>query len=165
MENPAQFIQAIKRVPLFQGLKTDQAISLVKISDRLVLEPRTPLCNSGDMSKDMYILLSGRLSVRTGTGIQVAVIDPIAPVGEMGIFTGEPRSATVVAAEKSTLLVLSKMHLDNLMRRSPDIELSISRNLITTLSNRLRAANKEIAHLQFLIADNEKGKKADDNEA
>jgi CRP-like cAMP-binding protein len=160
MENPSQFIQAIKRVPLFHGLKTDQAVTLIKISERLVLEPRTALCHYGDPSQDMYILLSGRLSVRTAADIQVATIEPIAPVGEMGLITGEPRSATVIVSDKATLLIFNKLHFDNLMRRHPDIELTISRNLITTLSHRLRAANNEIAHLQSLIAD----KKTNDTE-
>ncbi len=71
----------------------------------------------------------------------------------MGIFTGEPRSANVMASEASSLLVLSKAKLDMFMRRNPPIEIIISRNLITTLSERLRTANQEIAHLQNLIAD------------
>ena len=71
----------------------------------------------------------------------------------MGIFTGEPRSANVMASEASSLLVLSKAKLDMFMRRNPPIEIIISRNLINTLSERLRTANQEIAHLQNLIAD------------
>jgi SulP family sulfate permease len=124
----SQFIQVLKRVPLFQGLKPDEAFLLLKSCDR-------------------------QLSVRTQEGIQVALIDPIAPVGEMGIFTNEPRSATVLALEPSALLVLSKNKLVSLMRRNPSMEIVISRNLIATLSDRLRHANREITHLQKLIAD------------
>lgn len=155
----SHFIQAVKRIPLFQGLKTEQALALLKISEQRVLEPRAKLVAFGDPSREMFILLSGQLSVRTRDGVQIAIIAPIAPVGEMGIFTGEPRSATVTAIDKAALLVLGKLHLDNLMRRNPDIELAISRNLITTLSERLRHANREIAHLQGLIADTEAGRK------
>ena len=71
----------------------------------------------------------------------------------MGIFTDEPRSATVLAREPSALLVLSKNKLVSLMRSNPSIEIVISRNLIATLSDRLRHANGEITHLQKLIAD------------
>ena len=39
------------------------------------------------------------------------------------------------------------------MRLNPGIEITLSRNLIATLSERLREANKEIGHLQKLIAD------------
>jgi len=148
-----QFVQVIKRIPLFQGLKTDQARTVLQVCERQTLQPREQLCAFGDPSNHMYVLLSGELSVRTQDDVQVAIITPIAPVGEMGIFTGEARSATVLARETTSLLVLSKAKLEMCMRRNPTIEIAISRNLINTLSQRLRAANQEIAHLQHLIAD------------
>ncbi|MGA1197957.1 MAG: Crp/Fnr family transcriptional regulator [Candidatus Latescibacterota bacterium] len=149
----SQFVQVVKRIPLFESLQTEHVVALLKVCDRCKLEPRETLCVYGDPSKEMYILLNGELSVRTAEGVQFAKIKPIAPVGEMGIFTGEPRSATVLASETSSLLVLSKAKLDMFMRRNPPIEIAISRSLITTLSQRLRTANQEISHLQHLIAD------------
>lgn len=149
----SQFIQVVKRIPLFQGLQTDQALAMIKVCERRTLQRREQLCKYGDPSNDMFILLSGELSIRTAKDVQIAKIKPIAPVGEMGIFTGEPRSANVMASEASSLLVLSKAKLDMFMRRNPPIEIIISRNLINTLSERLRTANQEVAHLQNLIAD------------
>jgi len=155
----SQFIQVIRRIPLFQSLKPEQAVMLLKICSRISLDTREQLCAFGEQSRDMFILLSGKLSIRTGEGIQVATVSPIAPVGEMGIFTGEPRSTTVLAAEPSTLFGLSKTQLDALMRRNPDIEIAISRSLISTLSARLRDANGEIVHMQKLFADIEEGRR------
>lgn len=149
----SQFIQVVKRIPLFQGLKTDQALAMIKVCERRSLQPREVLCSYGEPSKEMFILLSGELSIRTADDVQIAKISPIAPVGEMGIFTAEPRSATVMASEASSLLVLSKNKLDVFMRRNPPIEIIISRNLISTLSERLRNANQEIAHIQQLMSD------------
>ena len=154
------FIQAIRRIPLFQGLKPDQALAIFKTCERRTLAPKGVLCELGAPSTEMFILLSGQLSVRTEGNIQVALINPIAPVGEMGIFTGEPRSATVIAREAASFLVLSKARLDHLMRRNSDIEVAISRSLIQILSQRLRDANRELAYLNRLIADQEAGKKA-----
>jgi len=149
----SQFVQVVKRIPLFEGLATDHVVALLKVCDRLKLEPREQLCAYGEPSKEMFILLNGELSVRTAEGVQFAKISPIAPVGEMGIFTGEARSATVMASATSSLLVLSKVKLDMFMRRNPPIEIAISRSLINTLSQRLRKSNEEIAHLQRLISD------------
>ncbi|MCZ6634303.1 MAG: cyclic nucleotide-binding domain-containing protein [bacterium] len=158
--DPSQFVQALKRIPLFQGLKPDQALVLIRVCEQKALGAREFLCHNGDSANEMYILLSGQLSVRTKEAVQVARIDPIAPVGEMGIFTGEPRSADVIALEPSNMLVLSKAKLLSLMRRHPDIEIAISRNLIATLSQRLRDANNELVHLHALISDQEAGQKA-----
>ncbi len=155
----SHFIAAIRRVPLFQRLKTDQALILLKASERRSVDARETLCKYGEPSLEMFILLSGELSVRTREGVQIAKIAPIAPMGEMGIFTEEPRSATVTALQPSTLLVLTKAQIDMIMRRNPEIEIAISRNLIEILSERLRNANQEIAHLSRLIADQDAGAK------
>ena len=46
------------------------------------------LCNFGEPSDKMFILLSGKLSIYSKEGAQVARIEPDAPVGEMGLFSG-----------------------------------------------------------------------------
>jgi len=153
----AQFVAAIRRIPLFQGLKPDQAVTLLRACDRQSVPARKVLCEFGAPSNEMFIILSGQFSVRTKDGVQVALINPIAPVGEMGMFTGETRSATVTAKEDATMLVLGRAHLDALLRRNPDIELAIARNLIRTLAQRIREANREIAYLNGLFSDQEAG--------
>ena len=155
-----QFVAAMKRIPLFEGLSAEQAMVLLKACERRSYEAQQVICNFGDPSKEMFILLSGKLSVRSAKGFQIARIVPIAPVGEMGIFTEEPRSAGVVCLEPSTFFVLSKPQLDHLLRRHPDIELAVSRHLIATLSQRIRDANDEISHLRDMIADQDAGARA-----
>ncbi len=149
----SQFIAALRQIPLFRGLKPEQARALLKACDRTSISQNEAVCTAGETSDRMFVLLSGSLAVESKEGVRVAQINAVAPVGEMGLFTGEPRSATVLARASATLLVLHKMHLDQLMRRNPDIELIISRNLIRILSERIRNANQEIAHLGRLIAD------------
>ncbi len=149
----SQFIQIIRRIPLFEGLKPDQALTVLKACEQKSFEARKVICKFGDASNDMLILLSGQLSVRTEEGAQVAIIKPISPVGEMGIFTEEPRSATVLTREASAGLVLSKIKIQSLMRHNPELEIAISRNLIQILSERIRTANGELAYLNRVIAD------------
>jgi len=62
-------------------------------------------------------------------------------------------ASSLANAAQQLLFVLSKAKLLALMRLNPGIEITLSRNLIATLSERLREANKEIGHLQKLIAD------------
>ena len=152
-QDVSQFIAAVRRIPLFQGLNPTQAISLLKVCDRKSLEAGATLCLYGDRSEQMYILLTGALSVRTEDGTQIARIEPVAPVGEMGIFTEEPRSATVVATETSSLFVLGKYKLQGVMRQNSEIEINISRNVIASLAQRIRSANQELNHMRSLIAD------------
>ena len=101
----------------------------------------------------MYILLSGELSVRTKDNTQIAKISPVEPVGEMGLFTDEPRSATLVATKDSSCFVLGKNPLEYAMRTNKDIEITLCRNVIATLAARLRGSHEELDHLRQLISD------------
>ena len=55
----------------------------------------------------------------------------------MGLLTGQPRSATVKVAEKSTLLVLKKAAFERLMRNTPAMTRPVYRNVVQTLHQRL----------------------------
>ena len=149
----SQFVDAVKLVPLFSGLQPTQAVALLKVCERRALKAGEALCRFGDRSEKMYILLSGELSVRTADDTQIAKISPVAPVGEMGLFTDEPRSATVVADSDATLFVLGKYQFEGVMRKNRDMEVIISRNVIATLAQRIRESNEELNHLRGLIAD------------
>jgi CRP-like cAMP-binding protein len=160
----ARFINVLKRIPLFEGLEPDQAKLILQICEQRSLQPRDRLCSQGDSSDGLFVLVSGRASVLSSTGVQIAVIEPIAPIGEMGMFTGEPRSATVVAKEPSNLLVLGKLKLDSILGRNPKLELCVSRNLVRILSSRLRSANAELAHVQGLLSDQDSAEPGDTGE-
>jgi CRP-like cAMP-binding protein len=149
----SQFVAIFKRVPLFAGLQLMQAVTLLKVCERRTLSAGDMLCHFGDRSDSMYILLSGELSVRTKDDTQIAKISPVEPVGEMGLFTDEPRSATLVATKDSSFFVLGKNPLERAMRNNKDIEITLCRNVIATLATRLRGSHEELDHLRELISE------------
>lgn len=158
----AKFAAILRRIPVFEGVEPDHAKLILQGCEQRSLKPGDTICLAGEGSEALYILVSGKASVRGDTGAQIAVIEPIAPIGEMGVFTGEPRSATVVAREAASVLELSKPRLFSMLRRNPNLELVVSRNLIAILADRLRKANAELGHLQGLLSDQEEGAKAEE---
>ena len=52
--------------------------------------------------------MKGRLEVSDQSGEVLATIQPGASVGEMGAFTGEPRSANVIGREETSGLIIEK---------------------------------------------------------
>ncbi len=76
----------------------------LKTNDHLFLQ--------GDSAEHMYLLLSGKLSVQIRSDkhakpIIIDQLDPDALVGEMGVLSGRPRNATVIALEPCELLTIS----------------------------------------------------------
>ena len=67
----------------------------------------------------------------------MAAILPVTTVGEMGVITGQPRSATVEAVEESQVLSLKKAHFDALLGREMDIAGHVYRNVIHILATKL----------------------------
>ena len=94
-------------------------------------------------SDEMYILLSGQLGVYTEGDMLLAIIDPVAPVGEMDLITGQPRSATVNALLDSNLLVLRKVAFDRLARTGAQICARVYCSMVEALVQRLGESRTE----------------------
>ncbi|MGB0711986.1 MAG: SulP family inorganic anion transporter [Gammaproteobacteria bacterium] len=104
----------------------------------------------GDESHSMAFLYQGTLSIvlhLPGRDLRLRAIKPGNFVGEMGIYLGERRSASVVADGTARVLELSDDALAELERERPEIALRLHRAMVQLLSRRLANANKAIERL------------------
>ena len=101
----------------------------------------------GEESKNMFILLKGKLSIRFASRIEWQNISPLRVVGEMGIFTGEKRSASVISETECIVLNFSKVELFNLFNNDMDLNNKILLNVIKELSKKMRNDNIQIEEL------------------
>jgi CRP/FNR family cyclic AMP-dependent transcriptional regulator len=95
--------------------------------------------------KEMYIVYSGRVGLyrKDGSGRArlLAVVDSGDFFGEMALVDDSPRSATAIAEEDDTrLLVLDKIKFTYLLRHQPDFALVV----MSKLCQQLREANKAL---------------------
>lgn len=96
--------------------------------------------SENDLSRDLYVLLKGRVDV-VQRGVSLAVLDkPGSFLGEMALLSGQPRSATLIAREKVVMLKVSPENISLLLRHMPDLMMKIAKNLAGTVSN----LNKEL---------------------
>jgi len=99
--------------------------------------------SSGD---EMYIVCSGRVKLYTehkkGRHTTFAVLKPGEHFGEMALVDRSPRSATAMAMQdKTALVVLDKPKFLYLVQQQPDFAFTI----METLSKRVRDANAQVA--------------------
>jgi len=111
----------------------------------------------------LYIIKKGHVqAIEVNVeGAEIALADYYAGdyFGEMSLLTGEPSGVTTKAIEDTKVLVLYKMHFDEVLRDNP----GINRHFITILSQRIRKVNKqieeardkEIAFNRFLLQEQE----------
>ena len=94
-------------------------------------------------------MLSGKLEVATAEGVGVAAITPVTTVGEMGVITGQPRSATVIATQPSHLLVLPKNRFGYLPREDVDMRAKVYKNVVDVLADKLISSNVRMRDFQI----------------
>jgi NTE family protein len=95
------------------------------------------LMEQGQAGDSGYLMVSGRLRIyvrdENGTQRMVREIARGEVIGEMSLFTGEPRSATVVAVRDSVLVKLDKPRFDGLVALSPRVSQTLTRQIIQRL--------------------------------
>ncbi len=99
----------------------------------------------GDSEAFMCLIAEGdvRISKSDGT-LHPKILATLASgqtVGEMAIIDGEPRSASAMSITDSTLFVLSRLNLTELVHETPQIWSKLLLGIAAQLSQRLRATN------------------------
>ncbi|HET8849465.1 MAG TPA: cyclic nucleotide-binding domain-containing protein, partial [Marinobacter sp.] len=88
------------------------------------------LMEQGDPGDALYLSVSGRLRAYinddSGTPQPVREMGRGQVFGEMSLYTGEPRSATVVAIRDSVLVRLDKAHFDDLLASSHRLSMALT---------------------------------------
>ena len=100
----------------------------------------------GSTGNEMYLIHTGKISLTTGHGktneVTLAVLNPGEFFGEMTLVDNYQRSATAVALEDNTqLVVLDRAKFLFLVRQQPQFALSI----MHTLCQRLRYLDKRLS--------------------
>jgi predicted acylesterase/phospholipase RssA/CRP-like cAMP-binding protein len=104
----------------------------------------SPLFHQGDPGDSLYILLRGRLNVShrdPESGVE-RVLGETAPgesVGEIGLVTGEPRTASLWATRDSRLVRIGQEAFDALAERHPDLLRRLARIVVDLLRKRTSA--------------------------
>jgi NTE family protein len=103
------------------------------------------LIEKGADSDRLFIVNFGQFGVCNAKGGEiVAEIGKDQLIGEMGFFTGERRSAHVVAMRDSEVLEIDRAEFESLVSRIPEVQVAIVRSLARRLS-RLGAISRRSA--------------------
>ncbi len=87
----------------------------------------------GDVSQDLYFVVSGRLRAIAGDGSILSEIARGESIGEVALLTGEPRSATILAVRDSDLVRLSKQVFDLIIEKYPKVMQAIAQVVVRRL--------------------------------
>jgi small-conductance mechanosensitive channel/CRP-like cAMP-binding protein len=127
-------VQFLRKVDLFDAF-SDENLRYLAGELRLRTVPRgSCLVRAGEEGDSMFLLAEGVLSVRRddprdGDVVELALLNPGQFFGEGSLLTGEPRSASVMAATECVLFEIEKASLEPLLSRHPELLESLSNTM------------------------------------
>lgn len=134
----------LRRVSIFGSMTLEQLRVLTSHLEEQHFLTGEVIFQEGDFSQELYIVVTGRVSAVKDHGGShertIAFFGPGDFFGEMAIFEGAPRSATMATEEEAELLVLSPEKFKQTIYQKPDMAFEIFREL----SARLRRREEEM---------------------
>jgi CRP-like cAMP-binding protein len=115
-------------------------------------QPGDVIFREGDDAKgEAFMVHVGRVEIRKQIGGEERLLRTMTKgelIGHIALFRNAPRSATAVAADAVTLMVISANRLDHLVRANPALAVALIRDLAVMLlaaEDRLRETEEKMA--------------------
>lgn len=130
-------------------LTPDELRSISAHCETETLAAGARLASQGEPGDAMFLVESGRVGVylrldEHGALKRLHSYGPGTLLGEMGLYTRDPRSADMIAEEESRVLRLAADSVAALEKDRPELALKLHRHVVRTLAERLRATNEEV---------------------
>lgn len=101
-------------------------------ADIQTFEDQQVIIEQGSSSKEVYTMIEGSAEVRVD-GLKVGEVRSDQIFGALAAMTGTPRSASVVATEASTVLVIDEKQFDQLIRSRPETAMKLCKDMAETI--------------------------------
>jgi len=133
----------LKKVPIFSELAPRDLDRLAAIVVPRQAKRGEVIIREGDQAAGVFIIVSGKVEVVRGQGRNEQVLATLGPgdfFGEMALFEGFPRNATVRALEDTECLALTRWDFLAELKNHPEIAVA----MLQVLVRRLRAVEARL---------------------
>lgn len=140
----------LENIAIFSGLSRPELDILENHMITRTFRKNTVVINEGDQANSFYIILSGMVKVflsnEDGKEIIINTLGEGDHFGELALLDDEPRSASIMTTEKSSLGTISKADFVNVLGKHPELALK----LIQELTRRVRLLSDNVKTLALL---------------
>ena len=127
-------VEMLGSIDIFCGLDESHLAMIRQAARDHTFMAGQPVVEEGGADKRMYVILAGTAEVLIA-GATIAHLGPGDYFGEIAVFDGGDRTASVVAATDVTAISVNSINLRSLIKENPQMGL----NLIEGLCSRVRA--------------------------
>jgi small-conductance mechanosensitive channel/CRP-like cAMP-binding protein len=129
----ADRLDVLARLPLFASLTDGERRALAAELDAVPFLDGEIISREGEVSDSMFVLARGRVAVYRGgkPDGRTLLTELAAPdyFGEMGLLTGQARSATVIARDEVRCYRLARAGFDAILRARPELAQAMSQTV------------------------------------
>jgi SulP family sulfate permease len=133
------------------GTERDAA-SLMHRCERIEVDAGETIVRAGDAADSMHFILEGRVGIMIPANqeriTRVRSLGRYTTIGEMGLVSHAPRSATIQAEVASILYVLSADQFEAIKADDPPLSQKLLTYFVAVMAERLTFANRTIAVLR-----------------
>ena len=130
--NAETFAELLSAVDIFSPLTSAELNELASNARGHVFAPGELIIRAGDSGASMFVVSRGSVDVRVDSNGRSRTIKRLSEgdfFGEMGLFTGEPRTANVVAADETEVLEIGHDAMKGLFETNPDLVEALSHTI------------------------------------
>jgi small-conductance mechanosensitive channel/CRP-like cAMP-binding protein len=121
--------ERLSAVDIFAPLSAEETTMLAQAAVSHVFAPGETVIRAGDPGSSMFVVHNGKVCVQVsenGRPRTVATLNEGDFFGEMALFTGEPRTANVLALEETEVLEIGHAAMKQVFDTNPDLVESLS---------------------------------------
>ncbi len=138
--------------PLDQLKESPHLQRLLTFMQRIEGSPGEILLQEGQKVENLYFVEAGQIAIQTISDSdqvkELRILKPGTVIGEIGIYTGNPASATVVVQETAVLFTLSAQNLKRMESEDPELAFAIHRLIAGILGRKLSQTSQTVRALQ-----------------
>lgn len=143
-------IAFLKKIPFFTRLRGADLEALSALIKKKHFDKDEGIIFKDEPGNALYMVVEGKVKVvitsEEGQEMEVASLGHGDFFGEMSLFADFPRSADVMAVEKTELALIEKRDFIDYIKKNPEVAVGLLREM----SYRLRAADEKIESLALL---------------
>ncbi len=124
VETADEICERINNVPIFAPLSAEETERIAQTCSVRVFAPEEPIIQKGQADKSMYIIHRGGVHIQVednGTSKTVSTLHEGDFFGEMSLFTGEPRTADVIADTETQVLEIRPRIMKPILEENPEV--------------------------------------------
>ena len=130
-------VVAFQKLFLFKYLNYQELVRVLKVVYEKRYEPGQTIVREGDLGDELFMIAKGSAAVIKDNQ-HLTTLETGAQFGEIAFMDGKPRSATIRALERSTLLCIKREDFRELTRTDPVIATKLLWCFVLNLAGRVR---------------------------